>query len=175
MKRLSAVAIMAVLGTMMVPTTSHGATTDNGCWEYTRAERQFKNKANAERDDQGLNKLKLDPELSKVARRHTKDMIQANAKDPSTGLFHSTSEQFHNRITNWTIVGENVGVGGNVDSLHVAFMDSQPHAANVLGDGYKYIGVGAKRDDSGRMWVTFIFEGSDNPGTTLRMPTCRVG
>lgn len=175
MKRLSTIFAMVILGTMIVPIPAQSATADNGCWEYTKAEKRFKAKANAEREDQGLNKLRFDPELSKVARRHTKDMIQANQKDPSRGLFHSTSEQFRKRITNWTIVGENVGVGGDVGSLHVAFMESAPHAANVLGDSYKYIGVGARRDDTGRMWVTFIFEGSNNPGTTLQMPSCRVG
>lgn len=175
MKRVAAVVIITILASLMVTIPASSATGDNTCWDYSNAELRFKRKANAERADDGLKKLRLDPELSKVARRHTKDMIQANAEDPNTGLFHSTSAQFRKRITNWTIVGENVGVGGDVGSLHEAFMDSVPHAENVLGDDYNNIGVGAKRDDDGRMWVTFIFQGTGNPGTTLKMPACRVG
>ncbi len=143
------------------------------CWEYTGAEKRFKKKINEEREGtSGLGKLTLDPELSKVARKHTKEMLQANEKDPETGLFHSTSDQFHSRITNWTLVGENVGYGGSVASLHEAFMNSPGHAANVLHASYTHVGVGARRDDNGTMWVTIIFSGSSNPGTSLQMPDC---
>lgn len=170
-KRTSMILAAALLCALVVP-SSAASSQDNQCWEYTKAERRFKKKVNAERVSDGLKKLRLDPELSKAARKHTKEMIQANKKNPDRGLFHTTSEQFHKRVTNWTIIGENVGYGGSVSSLHVAFMDSPPHAHNVLTATFTNVGVGARRDNNGRMWVTFIFQGTGNPGTTLRMPTC---
>lgn len=173
-KQVTIMAITVLVGTLMVPTIASSAVNkaDNGCWKYTSSERGFRTKINKERASDGLGKLKLDPELSKVARKHTKEMIQANKRNPNKGLFHSTSEQLRNRVTNWNLIGENVGVGGTVSSLHVAFMGSAPHAANVLHNSYKYVGVGARKGPDGRMWVTIIFEATQNPGTTLRMPSC---
>lgn len=163
--RLAAITVSALfLG--LAPASSASAE-NNQCWDYTGAEKRFKNRINDERLDVALGKLKLDPELSKVARKHTKEMLQADK-----GLFHSTSEQFHNRISNWTLVGENVGYGGGVESLHDAFMDSPGHAANVLHVGYTFVGVGARRDEDGTLWVTIIFSGTENPGTSLQMPDC---
>lgn len=162
----SLMAVMMVAG-MLSPVGTAQAAVDNACFKHQRPEVNFKNKINAERKDLGLGKLKIDPELSKVARHHTKAMLRADE-----GLFHQTSEQFRKRITGWTRIGENVGYGSKVSSLHSAFMDSPGHAANVLGPGYTHVGVGVKYDEDDRMWVTVIFSGVNNPGTTLPMPTC---
>jgi uncharacterized protein YkwD len=73
------------------------------------------------------------------------------------------------RVTNWSILGENVGVGGNVNSLHQAFMNSPAHRDNVLFGQYRHVGVGVKMDGD-TMWVTIVFESHRDPGTTLRVP-----
>lgn len=160
--------MIAATALLVLPQGAAGAAKgDNQCWESRTSEKRFKNKINNERTEVSLGKLHLDPELSKVARKHTKEMIQADK-----GLFHSTTAQLTKRVTTYSILGENVGVGGSVPSLHQAFMDSPPHAANVLHASYEYVGVGAKRDDDGRLWVTIIFQGGNNPGTTLKMPDC---
>ena len=46
------------------------------------------------------------------------------------------------QVKGWHYVGENVGVGGDVSSLHAAFMASAPHKANILDKDYTQIGVG---------------------------------
>lgn len=143
-----------------------GASGDNSCYRFKASEKSFKNKINAERADLGLSKLKMDPELSKVAKVHSRRMARLNV------LEHSKTERLKSRVTNWKILGENVGVGGGVTSLHRAFMDSPAHADNVLYTTFKRVGVGVKTGDSGRMWVTVIFEADNNPGTTLKMPSC---
>lgn len=133
-----------------------------GCWTPKAAERGFTKAINADRAAKDRVKIKLDPELSKVARAHTRKMIRGNE------LHHST--KLEKRVTNWELLGENVGVGGSVDSLHGAFMDSKGHRLNILYRAYRYVGIGVKVDDSGRMWVTVVFQATKNPGTTLRMP-----
>lgn len=148
-----------------------GATSQAACWQTRPAERAFRNDINAERAAIGVGNLTIDPELSKVARRHTKDMIKANKANSGAGIFHSTSQQFNRRITNWSMVGENVGVGGDENSLHRAFMNSAPHAHNVLMASYNHVGIGV-REWNNRMWVTVIFQATGDPGTTLRMPRC---
>ena len=134
------------------------------CWNYKRSERGFARKMNEARAKQGLAKLRLDPELSKVSRVHTAEMIKADL------LHHATSVQITNRVTNWEVVGENVGVGGTVASLHDAFMNSPAHKANIM-FAYNFVGVGVAKSGD-RMWVTVTFSKGPNPGTTLNMPRC---
>jgi uncharacterized protein YkwD len=134
-----------------------------GCWDVKGAERGFAKRINQERGGRGM--LRLDPELSKAARLHTREMVKQNK------LYHTPSDKLSKRVTNWTILGENVGVGGDVQGLHEAFMASPAHADNVLYDSFRHMGVGTVKAD-GKLWVTVIFEARTNPGTSLRMPRC---
>ena len=138
---------------------------DNTCYTYTAAERAFASKMNEERRDRGLGTMKLDPELSRVAMKHTKEMTSANT------LMHTTTTALTRRVTNWVTLGENVGVGAEVGTLHSAFMNSPAHKDNILHSSYNNVGVGVG-SAAGRMWVTVIFEARSNPGTRLAMPNC---
>lgn len=109
--------------------------------------------------------LSLDPELSKVARLHTKEMIRQNL------LYHTKESDLVHRVTGWSTLGENVGVGGTVDSLEQAFLASPGHRANILYTQYRNVGIGVD-EALGQMWVTVLFESTNNPGTPLRMPRC---
>jgi uncharacterized protein YkwD len=138
---------------------------DNECWTYRRSERLFGRLMNEARENAGLPRLSLDPEASKVARKHSREMVERNL------LHHTPSSTLVRRVTRWEILGENVGVGSTVDSLHRAFMDSPPHRANVLYTKFRHVGVGVTRSND-RMWVTVILENRLDPGTRLRMPRC---
>lgn len=152
-------------GTLEALSTVAVAAPDNACWNYKPAERGFARKINEARIADDLTKLSLDPELSKVARKHTREMWEQDS------LHHTDSAVLRRRVTNWTILGENVGVGGDVQSLHQAFMDSPGHRENILLSTFRHVGIGVAQKD-GRMWVTVIFEAVTDPGTTLPMPTC---
>ena len=148
------------------PATTAGAqTSQGGCWEVKGAERGFAKRINDVRSVAHRGTLRLDPELSRAARLHTREMVRAHK------LHHTPSEKLSKRVTNWTILGENVGVGGDVQGLHDAFMASPGHARNVLYDSFRHVGIGTIKS-RGQLWVTVIFEAETNPGTTLRMPKC---
>jgi uncharacterized protein YkwD len=135
------------------------------CWDYRRSERKFARKMNRARVNNGKNRMRMDPHLSRAARKHTREMVGSDQ------LFHTPSTKLKRRVTNWSVLGENVGVGGDVDSLHQAFMNSPAHKANILYSSFRHVGIGV-RERSGRMWVTVIFEATQNPGTRLWMPSC---
>ncbi len=147
------------------PTFDLGGRATNQCWSYKGSEKGFARKINADRLSLGVLKLRLDPELSKAARKHTREMWTTDL------LHHTPSDKLRRRVTNWTIIGENVGVGGTVSSLHEAFMNSQGHKDNILYRTYRSVGVGVAQKN-GQMWVTVIFEAVANPGTSLSMPRC---
>jgi len=155
--------LITLFGTLMVAAPAGAASST--CWVSRPAELDFARDLNSERGAAGLGKLRLDPELSKAARLHTWEMIRKSR------LHHTSDERLRARVTNWVILGENVGMGPGVTSLHKAFMDSPTHRANVMRADYNHVGVGARFKD-GRLWVTILFEGTTNPGTPLPMPTC---
>ena len=165
----------AIVASLLSPGVASAATiaADNTCWDYKDSERGFAKKNNTVRAAAGLGKLSIDPELSRVAKLHTKEMVKAaSGSIGGDDLFHSTSDQLKRRITGkWTLIGENVGVGGSVASLHTAFMNSPLHRANMMNANFKHVGVGVITEGD-RMWVTVIFSAGGDPSTSLRMPSC---
>ncbi len=111
----------------------------------------FLAKINASRTTSGLAPLDVDGGLRNYARVHTQDMMDAG------NIYHSTSAELKAAGgTGWSKLGENVGRGGTVDSLHTAFMNSAGHKANILGD-YNYAGIGTGTLE-GVLYVTVVFK-----------------
>ena len=53
-------------------------------------------------------------------------------------------------------MGENVGYGPDAVRVHVAFMNSPAHKANILDRDYTEVGIGAVLRN-GRVWVAEVF------------------
>jgi uncharacterized protein YkwD len=156
MKRLFAVIMAGAVLSVASPVT----VADAACYVNNDNEREFASKLNAARRVAGKSSLRLDPQLSKAAKVHTREMVRKNL------LYHTPTEALKRRVTNWVQLGENVGVGGTVTSLHGAFMDSAAHRSNILYSGFRYVGIGSKKAH-GRLWVTVIFESQADPGSPL--------
>jgi uncharacterized protein YkwD len=149
--------LTAILATILLVGLIPAPSASAACYSHRRPEKRFARLINQART--GVD-LKLDPELGKVAKKHTREMVNANS------LHHTPSSTLRRRVTNWVELGENVGVGGTVTSLHSAFMNSPAHRDNIVRSSYRYVGVGVIKKD-GRMWVTVIFEANSNPGSPL--------
>ena len=91
---------------------------------------------NQARTHYGRASLKLDDRLSYRARLHSKAMA-----DKFT-IFHTKKLASVFTGYNWSVCGENVGMGPTILSVHKAFMASPPHRANNLYRGYKRFGIG---------------------------------
>lgn len=129
-------------------------------------EAQFVSLINQSRAAAGLGSLNGHADLTDDARVHTGDMIAAGQ------VFHSTAAQLGSYASGWSLLGENVGMGPNPQLLHQAFMNSDSHRANILGD-YDLVGVGVDRSADGVMFVTVVFMKSAAPAptTTTAPPT----
>ncbi len=128
-------------------------------------ESQLVSLTNGSRASAGLPALQVDGALTAYARQHTAEMIAKGE------IFHSSSSQLSSITSGWSVMGENVGRGPSVDIIHMAFMNSAGHRANILGD-YNYIGVGADRSGDGTLYVTVIFMKKETaaPTTTTTAP-----
>lgn len=144
----------------------HGGVAEaHACWNTTSDEASMATRTNAARSSAGLAQLQIDDELSKVARRHAGFMARRGR------LIHSRPTRLARRVTNWTGLAENVGVGNSLRSLHRTFMASPTHRSNVLWGHGSHVGVGVVRS-GGRFWVTVLFQAGPNPGTRFPMPSC---
>ncbi|MGH2808022.1 MAG: CAP domain-containing protein [Actinomycetota bacterium] len=155
-KRIGVAVGCGLLLATLLPATTASAV----CYVNTRAEKSFARKINLARSAAGRNRLRLDPELSKAAKVHSREMVSRET------LYHTPTNTLKRRVTRWTTLGENVGVGGTVTTLHTAFMGSSAHRANILYSSFRHVGVGTKRA-GGRLWVTVIFEARTDPGSPL--------
>ena len=132
------------------------------------SEQGFLSAINSTRSSAGLGSLTMEGGLQSHARRHTADMIAADE------IYHSSSAELQAAAgSGWEKLGENVGRGGSVESLHQAFLDSPGHKANILGD-YNYVGIGTDTSANGVLYVTVVFMkkgGSSTPTTTTTTTT----
>jgi uncharacterized protein YkwD len=116
-------------------------------------ERAFWELVNSARGSSGLAPLAFDPAAAVIAREWSNTMAMGNNLHHNPDLASQVSSRV---TTSWTRIGENVGVGYAVGSLHDAFMASTGHRANILGD-YNRVGVGVVYGASSKIWVTFVF------------------
>jgi hypothetical protein len=56
----------------------------------------------------------------------------------------------------WEKLGENVGLGTSIKSLHDAFMASVGHRGNILGD-YDSVGIAVIEETPSKLWITVVF------------------
>ena len=96
--------------------------------------------------------LRLNARLSRYAERHSRAMADAGY------LFHTPDLADKLDGLNWSLGGENVGVGSSLADLEEAFMASPPHRRNILQRRFDYAAIGNVPSD-GRLWVTVIFYG----------------
>ena len=90
---------------------------------------------NTARASAGLAPLSVNAQLSAVAQAWANKLAAANV------LSHNPALQA--QVSNWTVLGENVGMAGDVPTVQAAFMASPHHKANILDPRYTQMGVGS--------------------------------
>ena len=97
---------------------------------------------NEERVKRGLQPLKPDPELTQVARAHSRDMfvrgyfahINLEGKDPFQRM-----KEAHIRFM---AAGENLALAQTLEIAHTNLMNSPGHRANILSPAFGRLGIG---------------------------------
>ncbi|ABK52016.1 Allergen V5/Tpx-1 family protein [Acidothermus cellulolyticus 11B] len=90
---------------------------------------------NAARLSAGLPALSVDAGMSAVAQSW------ANHLAATQVLAHNP--QVQTQISNWVVLGENVGMAMDIPSVQQAFMKSAEHRDNILNPAFTQMGVGA--------------------------------
>jgi len=102
------------------------------------------------RRSQGLNDLAVDGNLTSIAQNWAVNMASQDS------IFHRAD--LRDGVTvNWRRLGENVGMGPNVDDLMQAFIASPGHYKNLVDPTFTHIGVGSVRTPDGLMYTAHEF------------------
>lgn len=117
-------ALVAVVAIVLAPGV-HATPDDEG---------RFLGATNGARAQRGLPALQVAADLVDVARRHAARMASEDR------IYHNP--HLRSEVKDWEWLGENVGRGGSVESIHRALMASTAHRDNILSGTFTEIGIG---------------------------------
>ncbi len=117
-------------------------------------EQLFVTKLNDLRSSKGLPRLSVDPRLTDIARGWSGSMAAVNVMSHNPLLSSQAP-------SDWLKLGENVGYGPSVATLHDALVNSPPHYANMVDPKFNAVGIGVVASGS-TLWVTQAFMQSNN-------------
>lgn len=112
-------------------------------------EAQFLALTNQLRSSLGIQTLAPNAQLTSIARSWSAQMAAAGTISHNPNL---TSQA----PSNWQQLGENVGMGGAVQAIQTAFIQSPHHYENLANGNYNQVGIGVV-DSNGTIFVTVDF------------------
>ena len=122
----------------------------------------FLSLTNSLRSGLGIQTLTPQSQLTSIARSWSAQMAAAG------GISHNPS--LTNQVTaNWTQLGENVGMGGTVEAIQTAFVNSPHHYENLANGAYNFVGIGVV-DSNGTIYVTVDFMAAPAGGGAAPAP-----
>jgi uncharacterized YkwD family protein/spore coat assembly protein SafA len=113
---------------------------------------------NVERSKNGLQALKINWELSRVARYKSQDMVNKNYFSHTSPTYGSPFTMMENFGIRFSSAGENIAYGQRTPvEVMNGWMNSPGHKANILSPSYTQIGVGLAKTQSGVSYWTQMF------------------
>lgn len=110
--------------------------------QLSASEQKMVDLVNQERAKAGVAALKVDTELSRVARIKSQDMKDNNYFSHTSPTYGSPFEMMKSFGIKYRAAGENLAKHGSVDSAHVGLMNSEGHRKNILNPNFTHIGIG---------------------------------
>lgn len=121
-------------------------------------EQQVFDLVNKERASRGLALLKLNSELSRVARIKSQDMIDKKYFSHTSPTYGSPFDMMQQFGFKFSAAGENIAYGQkSAAEVMNSWMNSAGHRANILSEAYTTIGVGVAKTASGTLYWTQEF------------------
>jgi hypothetical protein len=158
MGRRSALAVAAATLAAMVLASS-------GAIAAPSHEADFVSLINAERSAYGLNAVSVKSDLTAVARSWS-DTMAAEGR-----ISHDPN--LPDEVSGWTALGDNVGRGGSVSTIHEAFMQSEAHRSIILDSRFNQVGVGVT-ESGNLLYVTEVFAKRGSTTKVVRTTTRRA-
>lgn len=108
----------------------------------TADEQEVFNLINQQRTNNGLQPLKVDNEVQRVAKIKAQDMVTNNYFSHESPIYGSPFDMLKSFKVTYTTAGENIaGNSSNAGAVN-AWMNSSGHKANILNSSFNYTGIG---------------------------------
>ncbi|MFC7063266.1 CAP domain-containing protein [Halobacillus seohaensis] len=120
--------------------------------EVSAFEQQVVELTNEERAKEGLAPLKLDTELSGVAKDKSLDMQQNGYFSHNSPTYGSPFDMMNEYGIDYTTAGENIARGQtSPEQVVEGWMNSEGHRKNIMNSSFTHIGVG--HAENGNYWT----------------------
>lgn len=97
---------------------------------------------NKERTERGLPPVKADPQMTMVARAHSRDMFARGYFSHYTPENKDPFDRMKKAGVKFLTAGENLALGRTLKICHEGLMNSPGHKANILNPAYGRLGIG---------------------------------
>jgi uncharacterized YkwD family protein len=138
-------------------TTTKTPTAKTNAASLTTAEAEMLKLVNEARAQNNVPALKIDMELSNVARIKSQDMIDNNYFSHYSPKYGSPFDMMKSFNINFVKAGENIAGNQNVANAHNSLMNSPGHRKNILDPSYTHIGIGIKKGGTYENMFTQMF------------------
>lgn len=108
-----------------------------------KAEKEMFALLNSERNKIAINDLKIDKNLSMIARDYAKDMWTRKYFSHYSPEKENIADRLSKNNFDYQLAGENLALAPTVKTAHVGLMNSKGHRENMLNPNFKKVGVGA--------------------------------
>lgn len=112
------------------------------------------NLINKQRTNNGLQALKVDEEVQRVARIKAEDMVANNYFSHNSPTYGSPFDMLKSFKISYKTAGENIAANSSNSGAVNAWMNSSGHKANILNSSFNYTGIGVVSSAKyGKMYV----------------------
>lgn len=133
-------------------TTENKPSTPSG--NFASFQKEVLDLVNVERTNRGLQPLKFNAELSKVATLKSQDMIDKNYFDHTSPTYGSPFDMMKQFGITYRAAGENIAMGQETpQEVMNSWMNSPGHRKNILNPDFTELGVGIASNGSSLYWT----------------------
>ena len=130
------------------PNSGGGSTGSTGSGQTTVSsnmnadEKELFDLINKQRTNNGLQALKEDQEVQRVARIKAQDMVNNNYFSHNSPTYGSPFDMLNSFKISYKTAGENIAGNSSNSAAVTAWMNSSGHKANILNSSFNYTGIG---------------------------------
>ena len=134
--------------------TGGSSGTTNSTASMNSDEKEVFDLINKQRTNNGLQALKIDNEVQKVARIKAQDMVDNNYFAHESPTYGTPFQMLKSFKISYKTAGENIAANSSNSGAVNAWMNSSGHKANILNSSYNYTGIGVVSSKKyGKMYV----------------------
>lgn len=112
---------------------------------------------NQERAKQGLNALRVEENMTLIARAHSRDMFERRYFSHYTPEGRDVGHRAKEGGVEYSLIGENLAYAPDVTTAHTGLVNSEGHRSNILDPAWTRIGIGVIDGDMYGKMFTQVF------------------